>query len=215
MRRPAFSRADSCGGVGGGVGVAAVRVALGAMLAAGGLMIAGCGGGGGGGGTGPTGPPPPGTSIVFTPAGGGSILLGSGAGTQGTTLALDLRTTGVQDLYGLAFHLSYPVAALHYVGATEGNLLNGGGVVPTSFQIVDSPPGNLVVGLTRLGTVAGTASAGTLLSLQFSAVASGSGTMAFSANQANDSNGNAIPGVAWAGGSVQVTLVPGGGGSSR
>ena len=170
--------------------------------------VAACGGGGGGGG-GPTGPPPPATTIVFTPAGGGNVLLASGAGTQGATLAIEVRTTGVQDLYGLAFHLAYPVGALRFTGATEGSVLNAGGTVATSFQIVDSPPGNVVVGLTRLGRVSGTAASGTLMTLQLTAAASGTGNLAFSSNVASDSSGNVISGLAWAGGSVQVTLVPG------
>jgi hypothetical protein len=180
-----------------------------ALLAVIAMTAAACGGGGGGGGTGPTGPPPPTTTIVFTPAGGGSVMLAGGTGTQGTTLSLEVRTTGIQDLYGLAFHLTYPVAALHFTGATEGSVLNAGGGVPTSFQIVDSPPGNLVVGLTRLGKVPGTAASGTLITLQLTAVASGTGNLAFSSNVASDSQGNVIPGVTWAGGAVQVTLVPG------
>ncbi|HEY6320789.1 MAG TPA: cohesin domain-containing protein, partial [Thermoanaerobaculia bacterium] len=116
---------------------------------------------------------------------------------------------GVQDLYGLAFHLSYPVAALRFTGATEGSVLNAGGTVPTAFQIADSPPGNLVVGLTRLGPVSGTAASGTLMTLQLTAAATGSGNLAFSNNVATDSQGNVISGVTWAGGSVQVTLLPG------
>jgi hypothetical protein len=186
--------------VGLGLGVGAL-----AVLA---MSVAACGGGGGGGG-GPTGPPPPATGIVFTPAGGGNVLLVSGSGTQGATLSLEVRTTGVQDLYGVAFHLAYPVAALRFTGHTEGSVLNAGGTVPTSFQIVDSPPGNLVVGLTRLGTVAGTGASGTLMTLQLTAAASGTGNLAFSSNVASDSQGNSISGLTWAGGSVQVTLVPG------
>jgi hypothetical protein len=182
-----------------------LRAAALAVLA---TSVAACGGGGGGGG-GPTGPPPPATTIVFTSAGGGNVQLASGAGTQGATLALEVRTTGIQDLYGLAFHLSYPVAALRFTGATEGTVLNAAGTVPTSFQIVDSPPGNLVVGLTRLGRVSGTAASGTLLTVQLTAAASGSGNLAFSSNVASDSGGNVISGLGWAGGSVQVTLVPG------
>ena len=189
MRRPGFL-----------LGAAALAVTA--------ISVAACGGGGGGGG-GPTGPPPPATSIVFTPAGGGNVLLASGAGTQGTTLTLEVRTTGIQDLYGLAFHLAYPVGALRFTGSAQGSVLDAGGTVPTSFQIVDSPPGNLVVGLTRLGKVSGTAASGTLMTLQLTAAASGSGSLAFSSNLASDSQGNVIPGIAWAGGSVQVTLVPG------
>jgi hypothetical protein len=182
-----------------GLGAAALAVIA--------TAVAACGGGGGG--SGPTGPPPPTSTIVFTPAGGGNVLLASGSGTQGTTLSIEVRTTGVQDLYGLAFHLAYPVAALRFTGHTEGSVLNAGGTVPTSFQIVDSPPGNLVVGLTRLGRVPGTAASGTLMTLQLTAAASGSGNLAFSNNVASDSLGNVISGLTWAGGSVQVTLVAG------
>jgi hypothetical protein len=169
------------------------------------LAAVACGGGGGG--TGPTGPPPPTSSIVFTPTGGGNPLLATGAGTQGSDLALELRTTGIQDLYGLAFHLTYPAAAMRFVGAAQGSVLNGGGSVRTSFQVVDSPVGNLVIGLSRLGTVTGTAAGGTLMTLQFAGVASGTGNLAFGSNQANDSLGNAIPGLTWSAGTVQVTIV--------
>ncbi len=179
-----------------------------AVVTAAALLAAACGGGGGGGG-GPTGPPPPTSAIVFTPAGGGNPMLVSGAGTQGSTLSLELRTAGIQDLYGVAFHLGYPAGALRFVGATEGSLLNSGGALPTSFQVVEAPAGNLVIGLTRLGAVAGTAAPGTLLTLQFTAVASGSGTLAFSSNQAANSQGNAIQGLGWSAGAVQVTVVPG------
>ncbi|HEV3458744.1 MAG TPA: cohesin domain-containing protein [Thermoanaerobaculia bacterium] len=182
---------------------------LGSLALAGATALAAVACGGGGGGGGPTGPPPPTSSITFTPTGGGNPLLASGAGTQGTNLELELRTTGVQDLYGLAFHLSYPAAAMRFVGAAQGSILSAGGSVQTSFQVVDSPVGNLVVGLTRLGNVSGTAAGGTLMTLQFTGVASGTGNVAFTSNQANDSLGNVIPGLTWSAGTVQVTIVPG------
>jgi hypothetical protein len=183
------------------------RRALAAGALAAGMLVASCGGGGGGG---PTGPRPPASSIVFTPAAGGNgIQLASGAGSQGTTLLLEVRTTGVHDLYGVAFQLAYPAAALHFVGATEGNVLNAGGGVATSFQLVESPTGTLVAGLSRLGPVAGTSGAGVLMTLQFVGVATGSGNLAFSHVEASDSAGNPIPGLTWAAGSVQVTIVSG------
>jgi hypothetical protein len=172
------------------------------------LALASCGGGGGGGG--PTGPPPPTSGIVFTPAAGSSgIQLASGAGSQGTTLALDVRTTGIHDLYGVAFHLTYPTAVLRFTGATEGGVLNGSGGTPTSFQVVEAPAGNLVIGLTRLGPVPGTSAAGTLMTLQFTGIASGTGTLAFTNVLATDSSGNPVPGLTWAAGTVQATIVAG------
>lgn len=165
---------------------------------------AACGGGGGGGS--PTGPPPPQSGITFTASGNGTgISLVNGAGSGGNTLNLAVESSGIQDLYGVAFHLSYPYGVMHYTGSAQGTLLSAGGVA-TTFQIVEAPSGNLVVGVTRLGPVPGTSAAGTLLTLQFTAVASGSGTLAFSANQAVNSGGSAIPALSWNAGGVQVNL---------
>jgi hypothetical protein len=179
------------------------------------LALASCGGGGhsggSGGGSGPTSPPPNQSSMVFTPSGGGSsgIVLATGAGSQGTALALNVQTTGVPDLYAVAFHLTYPYAAMHFSGSNEGTLLNAAGSVQTTYQVVESPPGTLIVGLSRLGAVNGTGAAGTLLTLQFTGVATGNGKIAFTNNQANNSAQSAIQGLSWGGGSVQVTIVPG------
>jgi cohesin domain-containing protein len=167
------------------------------------LALAACGGGGGGGPTQPPPPPPPPPpGIVFTPqgaAGANSISLASGAGTTVNTLFLEVRATQVTDLYGVAFDLTYPSAQLQYVRATAGPLLPGGAV-----QAVPSVPGTLVVGGTHLGGVPGATGSGVVLTLELSAVAAGGGSFAFSRNSAIDSDGDAIAGVEWVAGSVQV-----------
>jgi hypothetical protein len=171
-----------------------------------GLLVVGlaaCGGGGGGGG-GPTEPPPPPPpGIVFTAQGvatANSVSLGSGTGTTANTLILEVRATQVTDLYGVAFDLAYPNAALQFVRATPGPLLANG-----SVQAVAATPGTLVVGGTHLGNVAGANGSGVVLTLEFSALAAGSGNFAFSSNTAFDSDGDAIAGVGWVAGSVVVT----------
>lgn len=187
------------------------RLGLWVAFAAVALAAVSCGGGGGGG-NGPTGPPPPQSAVVFTPSGGSGgsgIVLATGAGSQGTTLVLNVQTTGIQDLYGLGFHLAYPSNLMHLTAAAQGNVLNAGGTVQTIFEEVESPPGTIVVGLSRTGVVSGTATGGTLLTLRFTAVASGTGALTFSANAANNSSGSPISGLTWGGGSVQITLVPG------
>ncbi|HVT59250.1 MAG TPA: cohesin domain-containing protein [Thermoanaerobaculia bacterium] len=177
-------------------------LACGMLLA----LLAACGGGGGGS---PTGPPPPPSSIVFTPATGGAagISLAAGSSSDPTTLVLEVRANGLSDLYGIAFNLSYPTAVLHFAGGSEGSLLNAGGTVATSLQVAEAPPGNLIVGLSRLGVVAGTSGSGVLLTLRFTGVASGSGQFAFARNVAGDSSGAPIGSAAWTAGSVQVTIV--------
>jgi len=167
------------------------------------LLLAACGGGGGG--SGPTAPPPPTAGIVFTPsgaAGANTLFLASGAATTATTLVLEVRASQVTDLYGVAFNLTYPGTQLQFVRATAGPLLGNGAVQ----AVVSSPPGTLIVGGTHLGSVPGANGSGVVMTLEFTAVAAGSGSFAFSRNSALDSSGRPIAGAAWLAGSVSVTL---------
>jgi hypothetical protein len=170
-----------------------------------------CGGGGGGrgGGGGPTVPPtstPPPPSITFTPSGTGgvnSLSLVRVSGDQ-SSIVLSLEATSVTDLYGIAFDLRYPDAALDFDNATEGSFLDQNGTVDTSLQVVESPSGTLVVGLSRLGQVSGRNGTGSLLRFEFNRVATGSGDLTFDDNQAFDGNGSVISGVQWSAGRVVV-----------
>jgi hypothetical protein len=165
------------------------------------LALAACGGGGGGGT--PTAPPPPQAGIVFTPqsvAGANSLALASGAATTVSTLVLELRANQVTDLYGVAFDLAYPSAQLQFVRATAGPLLNNGAV-----QAAVSSTGTLIVGGTHLGATPGATGSGVVLTLEFNAVAAGTGSFVFSRNSALDSTGKPLAGIAWIAGSATVT----------
>lgn len=184
-----------------GIALAAVAAAL--ALGS----LAACGGGGGGGSTPPTQPPT--ASITYTPAatsGTNFIHVTGTSGAGGRTLTLEVRAEGVSDLYGVAFDLGFPSAALRFDGSGEGSFLDGGGAFQTSLQVVESAPGNLVIGVTRLGDVAGADGSGLLLTLSFSSVASGAGPIGLSQRQAYDSAGAAQSEVRWFGGSLSVTL---------
>jgi hypothetical protein len=164
------------------------------------LAVAGCGGSGGG--SGPTSPPPPTPGITFTAAGSAAapgISLVAGAASTASRLVLEVRATGVRDLYGVAFDLQYPGGVLTYASSSNaGSILAGG-----AFQV--SPmTGDLVVGESLLGGVRGVAGDGLLLTLEFQPAASGSGTFSFARNTAFDSAGRPITGVSWIAGSVQV-----------
>ena len=177
-----------------------------ALFAALALLAVACGGGGGSGG-GPTEPtptptPPPG--IVFSPSGSpgaGAVFLANGVGTTANTLLLEVRANQVTDLYGVAFDLTYPSAQLQFVRATAGPFLGADG----SVQAVVSPPGTLVVGASHLGAVPGSTGSGVLLILEFSAVANGQGSFAYSRNTAFSSTGQTLTGTSWLAGTVQVT----------
>jgi hypothetical protein len=178
-----------------------LRRALFLLLA---LLLTACGGGGGGGTTTePPPPPPPTAGIVFTapsaPA-ANSLYFASGAASTASTLVLELRANQVTDLYGVAFDLTYPASQLQYVRVTAGPLLGNGAV-----QAAVSSPGTLILGGTHLGTTPGSNGSGVVLTIEFSAVAAGSGSFVLSRNSGLDSAGRAIPGLTWLAGSVTVT----------
>jgi hypothetical protein len=177
---------------------AASRVAAAALL-----VVTACGGGGGGGGGGPTVPT---ARFAFTPAaagGDGSLGLATGAGSTLTTLRLELVVTQVADLYAVAFDLTYPVAVMRFAAASEGTFLNSGGTATTTFQVVESQPGTLVFGLSRLGPAGGVTGSGTAATFEFTAVGAGSGGLAFVDARGFDAAGRPLPDVRFVAGSVE------------
>jgi len=168
----------------------------------------GCGGGGGGGG-GPTEPPPPSSGVTFTaagPAGSNSIYLAQGTNTAANRFVLDVKASQVDDLYGVSFNLEFPDARLRWVpgGSQEGSFLSSSG--STDFIVEEDSPGVLIVGLSLLGDVAGSSGSGTLLSLEFEPVSSGSGPMTMTRHDAINSTGDVKTLVEWIGGSVSVSI---------
>jgi hypothetical protein len=167
------------------------------------LLLGACGGGGGGGSSTPVEPPPPTAGFVFTPQSApavNSVYLASGAATTATTLVLELRANQVADLYGVAYDLTYPATQLQFSRVTAGSLLGNGAV-----QAAASSPGTLIIGGTHLGTTPGATGSGVVMTIEFTALASGSGSFAFARNSALSSTGTAIPGLTWTAGSVTVT----------
>lgn len=167
-------------------------------------FAAGCGGGGGGGGGTPTEPPRPQPGITFTPGmvTGSGVTLAGGEQTT-TSIVIEVRANSVQDLYGVAFDLSFPANLLRLDASARGAFL--GDESSTTLALAQPTPGNLVVGLSRLGTLPGVSGSGVLLTLRFSSIGSGSGAFSFSRNSAFGPSGAALTGLSWAGGSVQVT----------
>jgi hypothetical protein len=177
-----------------------------AVLALAFVVLAGCGGGGGGGPTQPP-PPPPSPPLTFTPggtAGGNVVFLARTGATGGSDLDLAVQASEVTDLYGVAFDLGYPASVLDFEGASQGDFLAQGGF-QVSLQVAEET-GNLIVGITRLGAVPGVSGSGTLATLRFDAVASGSGAISFSRQQAVGPDGQPVAGLEFVGGTVQSSL---------
>jgi hypothetical protein len=165
-------------------------------------LLSACGGGGGGGG-GPTAPPPPTRGIVFTPGSAvtSGISLSAAAPPDNSTLVLEVRADSVTDLYGVAFNLRYPNTVLRYVRATQGPFLTG-----ASLQVAEGTGGALIVGLSKLGTMAGSSGSGVLLTLEFQSVAAGDGTFSFANNTAINSTAQTLSSLSWSAGTARVTL---------
>lgn len=182
------------------------RTAVLALAAA--LTGVGCGGGGGGGGGGGTPPPTqpqPGITFSGSSVAPPAVRLARGAGSSGSVLEVEVRADQLAGVYGLAFDLSFPSNALRFDAFAEGGFLSSGGA-QTSLQVAEAGSGRLVVGHSRLGDVAAASGSGVLMTLRFVAVGSGSGSLSFSANELFDAGGNRVPGTAWGGGTVQVTI---------
>jgi hypothetical protein len=180
------------------------RLAAFAAVLLGLLALTACGGGGGGGG-GPTAPPPVTKGFVFTPGTGTTgITLTQGAATTTTTFILEVRANSVTDLYGLAFSLQYPNTVLRYVGATAGPFLSGANLQATGGT--GGAAGTVIVGLSKLGTSAGSNGSGVLLTLEFQAIATGTGAFSFSRNTAIDSRAQTLTELSWSAGTITVTL---------
>jgi len=129
-------------------------------------------------------PPPAPDTIVYTPSGGAtnSLTLTQAAGTDGDTLILNLDAVKIDALYGVAFDLRFPDAVLEFRSLTEGDYLADGGAA-TSLQVTELSGGVVVVGLSRVGEVPGRPLAsGTLLTFEFSRIATGTGDFSFSRN---------------------------------
>lgn len=171
------------------------------------LVVAACGGGGGG----PTAPPPPpqppaGVSFTASGASGPQTLsLRESPAGNDQRLVLELFAEQVSSVYGVAFDLRYPTAVLQFDAIVEGAFLGSGGA-DTTLQIAESPAGNLIVGLTRLGRIGGASGSGVLLTLEFSVVGSGDGNLSFIGNEAVNPEGEPLTGISWGAGSVSASL---------
>ena len=170
-----------------------------------------CGGGGGGGTpTTPTPPPPPPDPVAFTAAGTPgdlTIHLTKAEGTASDVLRLEVRASDFTDLYGLGFDLAYPADLLDYRGGSvaEGGHLSADGSRTEIFarEVTD---GTVIVGLSRIGEVGGVEGSGLLLTLDFTAVANGSGSFEFGANDVFDSSRRSLDEAVWQAGDVRVSL---------
>ena len=147
------------------------------------LLILGCGGGGSPSSTPPAGsemaappvieefsPPPTKPEVALT-APDEPIPV-----SQEFQVVLDVHE--VHQLYGVALSVRYDPAQLTYIRHLEGDLLNQDGApTVTEVAVAEDAPGEILVGVTRVGEVGGVSGSGTLATLVFEAREPGRATV--------------------------------------
>ncbi|HLF85740.1 MAG TPA: cohesin domain-containing protein [Nitrospiria bacterium] len=106
---------------------------------------------------------------------------------------LEVRVSGVQDLFGAPFRISYPTDLLEVIKIEEGDFLKKDGKKTAFLQKVDNKKGEIIIGLTRLGKIMGISGDGVILTLTFIAKKTGSATLTFQKTDLRDSNLKPLP----------------------
>jgi len=154
------------------------------------VLLSACGG------STPTTPnrPTPPSSVTFVPdssnPGTDAIALGLSSSTA-ATFTLVLRAADVTDLYGYGVDIIFDPAIIAFSSATAGTFFDGTDITVTT-QVIEGPPGTLVIGQSRVGSVPGVSGGGTLVSLDFTSVAAGTTTLTTANAGAFDSTGAAM-----------------------
>jgi len=132
----------------------------------------------------------------------------SGPGLQGQPLGLDVRITGVVDLYAFQFSLSFNPSVLQAVGVTEGPFLPtaggtffGPGTINNTTGIVSFAFDSLV------GTIPGANGSGILAHIDFTTPGAGTSPITFSNVVLLNSALVDIPATI-TGGSISVSPIP-------
>lgn len=128
---------------------------------------------------------------------------GSSSGNQVTVV---INLTDTNGVYAAAFDLNYDPSVANYLGYTEGDLFEQGGHTPI-YEVAEPQAGQLVVGVSRQGSVPGVDASGTvsIVGLTFEvleATAQSGSIVSFDANELLDDQAlpQPIPDIDWFGG---------------
>jgi hypothetical protein len=101
---------------------------------------------------------------------------------EGTTFTIKINASNVSDITGYGFDILYDATMIGYASSSEGAFLNQNGTIGTSFNegLENDNPGKIVIGGTRLNVpLTGVSGSGTLCTLTFTALKTGSTTLVF------------------------------------
>jgi len=94
----------------------------------------------------------------------------------GQQLTVQVSVANAINLFGAPFYLIYDPSRLDVVGATEGGFLKSDGQSTVFLNSIDAQRGQVIIGLSRLGPVAGVSGSGNLAAITFRAKAAGTVT---------------------------------------
>jgi hypothetical protein len=122
-----------------------------------------------------------------------------------STITVWVNITGTNDVYAAAFDVQYDPTRIAYVGFVRGTALEQGGF-GVSYAVSPSPPGRLVVGVSRMGPVPGASVFGTqpLIGLTLRVLSPSMSPLVFSNHSLLNSALQTIPGISWSGGILRA-----------
>lgn len=136
-----------------------------------------------------------------------AIIVSGPAGAQQGTITLDVNAQSLPgNTYGVLFDLDFNPSLVTFASHQAGAFFGSGGM--TSYQVATDPAnrGKLIVGVMVLGASSGVSGSGRIVSLRFNLQSNtGSTTLAFGTNALHNPSGQAIGGVSWAAGTIQVS----------
>lgn len=100
---------------------------------------------------------------------------------QGSTVSVDVLISGISDLYGYQFSLSFDPTILQASGVSEGSFLSSGGNTFGGTGTINNSLGSIeMVFNTLIGPVPGVSGNGTLAQISFNVTGAGSSALNFS-----------------------------------
>jgi MYXO-CTERM domain-containing protein len=124
--------------------------------------------------------------------------------STGSSFVVNIEVSAVTDLYGYQFDIGFNPTVVSATMVTEGAFLPTGGATTFFPGSIDNALGTITFNAGLLGGLAGVNGGGTLIQVQFQAVAAGSSTITMTNAVLLDSFGQGIT-VTTTGGMVNVT----------
>jgi hypothetical protein len=110
-----------------------------------------------------------------------SITATPSPAVSGSQVTLNVRISGVVDLFAWQFSLAFNPAVLQAVGGTEGSFLTGAGTTSYSPGVIDNTTGKVSFAYSALfGAGPGASGTGVVANMTFNAIAAGSSALNFS-----------------------------------